>query len=177
MTQETGTPSSQPSGLEIAMQWAELPAEHLQVALSALEPQLKRDHELRMSQEQRDHEWRMEQEQSMRALRLEQARLAAEDATARRAHALYLTGLIAGFVLSIGMLTGAVIVGMNDQPWLAAMLSGPSLLALATLFVLRRNDSATNQSVARAQRAALNAAQPAAAPAGPPAEPGTAGGV
>ncbi|WP_180686282.1 hypothetical protein [Streptomyces gossypiisoli] len=176
MTQETGTSSSQPSGLEIAMQWAELPAEHLQMALAALEPQLKRDHELRMNQEQRDHELRMEQERSMRELRLEQARLAAEEATARRAHALYLTGLIAGFVLSIGMLTGAVIVGTNDQPWLAAMLSGPSLLALATLFVLRRNDSATSRSVAQAQRSALNAAQ-SAPPAPTPTNPGTAGGI
>ncbi|MEU2674809.1 hypothetical protein ABZ622_39465 [Streptomyces sp. NPDC007164] len=158
MTQETGTPPPQPTGLEIAVQWAELPAEHLQVALKALEPQLRREHELRM-----------EQEKAVRKLELERLRLAAEEAQAKRSHSLYMVGLGAGFIVTLGMLTGAVIVGVQGQAWLAAMLSGPSVLALAGLFVLRKSDSAQVQTVARSQRSALNAAQ---APPGPPVDPG-----
>ena len=41
---------------------------------------------------------------------------------------------------AIGMLTGAVIVGVNGQLWLAVLLTGPSLIALAKIFVLRRSD-------------------------------------
>ena len=45
-----------------------------------------------------------------------------------------------GFVLNMTMLIGALIVGSSGQVWLAAALSGPSVVALATLFVLRRSD-------------------------------------
>ncbi|MFG1706474.1 hypothetical protein ACFLIM_25095 [Nonomuraea sp. M3C6] len=39
-----------PSGFEIGSLWGQIPVEHLQVALKALEPQLKREHEFRMKQ-------------------------------------------------------------------------------------------------------------------------------
>ncbi|GGP40494.1 hypothetical protein GCM10010214_12360 [Streptomyces abikoensis] len=152
MTQQPGT-HPHLSGLEIALEWSKLPADQLEVALKALEPQLARDHEYRMGQERQAHE-----------LALEQVRLAAEADQARRAHALYLTGLIAGFTVTIGMLTGAVIVGINNQPWLAAMLSGPSVLALATLFVLRRNDSTQTRAAAQGHRAALSNTIPPSVP-------------
>ncbi|MEU8560556.1 hypothetical protein AB0C45_03610 [Streptomyces cyaneofuscatus] len=146
MSQDSGTSALRPSGLEIAMQWAELPAEHMKIALDALEPQLRREHEARTLQLQSEYQ-------------LALAEVRAREATAKRAHHLYLTGLVTGFMISVAMLTGAVLVGVNDQPWLAAMLSGPSVIALATLFVLRRNEGGGIQAVAASQRAALSAAQ------------------
>ncbi|MCS0639393.1 hypothetical protein NX801_27910 [Streptomyces sp. LP05-1] len=131
-------PAPAGSSLDIAMQWAQLPPEHLKIALKALEPELARQHELRLLQE----------------------RLAAEERRERRSHSLYLGGLICGFTLAAAMLTGAVVVGINGLPWLAAMLAGPSVLSLAALFVLRRTDAVSARETARAHRAALAAAQP-----------------
>ncbi|MFF1843081.1 hypothetical protein ACFVW9_15210 [Streptomyces sp. NPDC058217] len=162
MTQETGMPPQQPTptGLEIAMQWADLPAEHLQIALKALEPQLRREHELRM-----------EQQRAVQQLDLERMRLSDKEAQAKRSHALFMAGLIAGFVVAVGMLAGAVVVGVQGHVWLAAMLSGPSVLALAGLFVLRKTDSAQMDAVQRSQRSALNAAQQAPPAVDPAASP------
>lgn len=142
MTRETaGTPQREPTGLEIALQWAELPAEHLQAALHALEPELARNHALRMAEQK-----------TAERLELEALRLKAGEEAARRSHSLFLTGLIAGFVLSAGMLAGAIIVGVNGHTGLASLLSGPSLIALASLFVLRRTDSNQTRAVERAQQ-------------------------
>ncbi|WP_143076571.1 hypothetical protein [Streptomyces sp. MUSC 14] len=152
MTSDSST--SQPSGLEIALQWAQLPPEHLEVALKALDPELARQ-----------HEWR-----------LEEARLKSLEAKDRRVHQLYFVGLIAGFVLAVGMLTAAVIVGVNGSPWLAAMLSGPSVLSLAGLFVLRRVDSDSARQIARAQSSALSAAYQAQVPGAAPAAPSNSTG-
>ncbi|GAA4199775.1 hypothetical protein [Microbispora amethystogenes] len=117
------------TGLEIALQWGQLPAEHLQAALKALEPELRREHEFRIA-------------------RLEAERQEAKD---RRMHQLYLSGLIAGFVISVSMLGAAVVLGMNNQPWLAAMMAGPSLLTLVTMFVLRRSDTTSMKAAAKAK--------------------------
>jgi len=61
--------------------------------------------------------------------------------------------------IAIGMLTGAVVVGVNGQLWLAALLTGPSLIALAKIFVLRRSD-ATDMKQLQAQRDAVTAPPP-----------------
>ncbi|MEV6079369.1 hypothetical protein AB0L80_30310 [Streptomyces sp. NPDC052069] len=143
-------------GLEVARAWADVPVDHLEVALKALEPQLMRDHEYRMAQQQIDHE-------------LELKAIEVGENRAKQAHALYLAGLAAGFIITVGMLAGAVIVGSNDQPWIAAMLSGPSVLALATVFVLRRNDAAQTLAVARSQRVTVDAMAQT-----PPTTPGAA---
>ncbi|WP_436749189.1 hypothetical protein [Streptomyces sp. URMC 129] len=91
---------------------------------------------------------------------------------AARAHRLYLLGLVAGFIIGAGMLVGAVVLGTAGQPWLSAMFAGPSLLALVTIFVLRRNDGAQAKAVERASRAAANTAgQPAPAQPQAPAAP------
>jgi hypothetical protein len=132
-----------------------LPAEHLKIALEALEPQLQREHEAQM----------------------EHMRLAAQESEAGRAHRLYMCGLIAGFVVTIGMLAGAVVVGSNNQPVLAGILSGPSVIALASVFVLRRNDASQMRAVARAHQSVLNAATSAGAPPVPPAGPSAGGPV
>jgi len=57
------------------------------------------------------------------------------------------------------MLTGAVVVGDNGQLWLAALLTGPSLIALAKIFVLCRSD-ATDMKQLQAQRDAVTAPPP-----------------
>ncbi|MCD9592417.1 hypothetical protein [Streptomyces sp. 8ZJF_21] len=130
-------PPHQPTGLEIALQWAQLPPEHLEIALKALDPELARQYELQLLRE----------------------KLASQEIRDRRTHSLYLGGLIAGFVIVLAMLAGAVIVGVNGLPWLSAMLAGPSVLSLAGLFVLRRVDSNSAREVTRANRDALNLAQ------------------
>ena len=129
------------AGLEMARQWAAtLPADHLQVALQALEPELCREHEWRLKCAQLEHE---------RAV--ERARLAVQEAQARRAQVLYLAGLGAGLLVSMTMLIGAVVVGSHGQVWLAAVLSGPSVIALTTLFVLRRSDATAVRATAGTQ--------------------------
>ncbi|MFI1381808.1 hypothetical protein [Embleya sp. NPDC020886] len=155
------------SPLEFALQWSTLPAEHLQIALTALEPELARRNERR----------KLAAELAAReaeAIR-EHARMEAESA---RAHSLYMSGLWAGAVLVLVMLGGSIFVGTNGQPWLSAMLAGPSMLALAGLFVLRRSDRSQSREVARSTSAALaSATAPAPAPAGVPASPGGAAPV
>lgn len=146
------------------MQWAELPSEHLQAALKALEPQLRREHEARM-----------EREKVASKIELERMRLSVEEGQAARSHTLYLLGLIAGFIVTIGMLAGAVIVGINNQPWLAALLAGPSVSILAGLFVLRRNDHNQMKALLAAQRAAIGIAGQGPPPASAPADPGVTG--
>ncbi|MGW4541692.1 hypothetical protein ACWEOP_27985 [Streptomyces chartreusis] len=148
MSQQPPPSAGRSSGLEIVLQWAQLPPEHLEIALKAIEPELARE-----------HEWRMEQ-----------ARLKVLDTRDRRAHALYLGGLAAGFILAGGMLTGAVFVGMNGSPWLASLLSGPSLISLAGLFLLRRIDPAHARETGRAHRAALGLISQQPAPADPAAQ-------
>ncbi|MEU6401062.1 hypothetical protein ABZ867_29310 [Streptomyces cinnamoneus] len=144
--------------MNIAMQWAELPPEHLRIALKAMEPQLARDHELMM----------------------EQVRLSAQAQSEGRVHRLYMGGLIAGFGVVAGMLSAAVIVGIHGQAWLAAMLAGPSVLSLAGLFVLRKVDAGASKDVSRVTRSALGAASQAGTPsavAAVPPDPNAAGGV
>lgn len=155
MTASWGDWKQDPTGFGIAKQWAELPAEHLKVALEALEPQLQREHEAQM----------------------EHMRLSAQEAEATRTHRLYLCGLIAGFVVTIGMLVGAVVVGSNNQPVLAGILSGPSVIALASVFVLRRNDAAQMRAVARAHQSVLNSATSAGGAPAPPSSPSPGGPV
>lgn len=132
MTTDSG---SEINALAIALQWAQLPSEHLGAALRALEPELARQHELK---------------------KLEVSRQVGKE---KRTFVLYMAGLIAGFLITMGMLTGAVIVGLEGHLWLAAMLSGPSVFALATLFVLRRSDAEHTRRVAESQRGILGAAQ------------------
>lgn len=138
----------------IAQMWAQVPPEHLEIALKALEPELQREHEHRLEmlrrEENEQRRCHQEGERKLRQLENEQ----------RRRHVRYLCGLWAGFALAAGMLTGGVIVGVSGQTWLAALLTGPSLLALAKLFVIRRADASDTQQIADAQRETLANAAP-----------------
>jgi hypothetical protein len=123
-------PDEKPSAshaVQIARMWARVPAEHLEIALKALEPELQREHERQLEILRHENAYRLEA--------LEQ-----EKETSRQRHLRYLCGLWAGFTTAIGMLTGAIAVGVHGQLWLAALLTGPSLIALAKIFVLRRSD-------------------------------------
>ncbi|MEV0187216.1 hypothetical protein AB0I39_01605 [Kitasatospora purpeofusca] len=155
------------AGLDIAAKWGEaLGPEKLELALKALEPQLKREHEARM---RRMDDIRAREERAAstaeadakRAAALEKAssEARARDAQRHRNHVYRMSGLISGVVLSLALLGAAVVIAPT-QPWLAAGLSGPSLLALAKIFVLRRSDSSDMQESSRlARSAASNAGQ------------------
>jgi hypothetical protein len=137
------------TGIEIATEWAKLPPEHLQMALKALNPQLQREHEVR----------------------LEQIRISAQSAQQIRQFRIQLYSLWAGLTISLVMLGASVYVAVNDQPWLALAFSGPSLLALTKLFVLRRTDPHDMSSMVRSQRSAAALVPP------DPAAGGTQAGI
>jgi hypothetical protein len=137
---------SEPAGtggeLESYMHTLErLPPEQFKLAMKTVEAQLARDHELRMERE----------------------RNGLLDAANARSHALFAWGLGTGFVIVLGMITASVVVGLQGYVWLSALLSGPGVAVLASLFVLRRLDS-------RALRQ-MTSTPPDEAPAGQP--PGT----
>lgn len=153
----TQTPESDPivsAGLEIAMRWGQtLGAEKLDIALKALEPELRRAHRERMT-------------------RLEMQRQAAErelqERRDQRAHKRHLTGVIVGAAIAVAMLGAGVFVAA-DAWWLAALLCGPSLLALAKVFVLNRSDAEDMKAVSAGARTATNAAAQAQQQGPPPA--------
>ncbi|GLW07891.1 hypothetical protein Misp01_30210 [Microtetraspora sp. NBRC 13810] len=136
------------TGYEISKMWGQLSPEHLRVALKALEPQLAREE----------------------AFRLAQLNAEMEEKKDRRAHVQHMTGLVAGLLIAIGTLAGAVMLGIHAQPWLALLLSGPSVFALVKIFVLRRTTSNDLKELRRAQASAAQAALPPAvqAPSTPP---------
>lgn len=149
MAEEIGTqPNRQPSALDIAAQWAQLPAEHLAVALGALEPQLAREHALRMEVERSRGQ-------------AERARLQAEADEKRRVHGRHVLGVYAGLAVALATLGASVYFGTHDQPWLAITFFGPTLLALVKIFTLRRSDADdAKHAAATARTAAANLPPP-----------------
>lgn len=145
----TGSSDADPvlsAGLSIAKQWGEaLGPEQLRVALEALEPQLKRDHRALMK--------RLE----MQAAQLEQE---VRERREERAHRRHMAGLLAGSGVAVAMLGAGVYVA-SDAWWLATFLCGPSLLALAKVFVLRRSDQDDMKFLSRTARSSTNAASQA----------------
>ncbi|KUM91542.1 hypothetical protein AQI88_36205 [Streptomyces cellostaticus] len=73
-----------------------------------------------------------------------------------------------GAVISIALL-GAGVAVVGSAPWLSVILCGPSLLALAKVFVLHRSDPEDMKLLARASGSAGNAAAQASPPQQPPA--------
>jgi len=132
------------AGLEIAMKWGQALGgpEQLKIALEALEPQLQREHQMRLK--------RME----MLPVKHEQEIREAQD---RRQHYFKMTSLVVGAVLSVAMLAGGVYVA-KDAWWLAGLLCGPSMIGMALIVILRRHDVTVAKAVADAARRSLNAA-------------------
>ncbi|MFH9663601.1 hypothetical protein ACH4NF_35600 [Streptomyces sp. NPDC017248] len=148
------------AGLEIAMKWGAALGgpEKLEVALRALEPQLKREHQMRLRQlENQRAQAEIEAATIKETVEREAAAAKADaerqarDAERRRKHAFRIYTLIASVLLSLSMLAAGVWVA-PDQPWLAIALCGPSLLSLAKLFLTQRSDPADMQAVGRAAR-------------------------
>jgi heme exporter protein D len=129
--------------LEYAERWTKLPPQHLKIALASVEAERVRQHELRMAKAQ--------------------AAALAE----KREHVLWMTGLIAAFMLCVAMVVGSVITARMGFFWLSVTMCGPSLIALATLFVLRKPSTAGLQESARLARSAMNSAQNQQQPTGP----------
>ncbi|GAQ50703.1 hypothetical protein [Streptomyces acidiscabies] len=149
MAEELGTaqPARQPSALDIAAQWAQLPAEHLAVALSALEPQLAREHEARMQAE------RTRQYAELEQLRSHEAEL-------KRAHRRRLIGTYSAVLVALATLGASVYFGTHQQPWLAVTFFGPTLLSLVKILALGKSDADDVKQAAAAARAAANALPP-----------------
>lgn len=108
-----------------ATQWSKIPASHLEAALRAWN-----------AKQQRKHALEIKSQQYKRQIELEQMKQQA--AELQRSYNLYVLGLIFGFLLCTGTLTGGVVLAMYEQQFLAALLCGPSAIALTALFVLRR---------------------------------------
>lgn len=174
-TQPSATDAVVSAGLEIAIKWGAALGgpEKLDIALKALEPQLRRDHKERLLRLEMQRE---AAEATARATRLtaelaareqrQAAVRASQERREERAHRRHMTGLIAGAVIAVAMLGAGVHVA-KDAWWLATLLCGPSLLALAKVFVLRRSDSGDMDAVSRASRTSTNAATQAQPPAPP----------
>lgn len=111
---------------EIIQRWNELSPQHLKAAMTAFDTQLARTHELRMTE----------------------ARL--QDARARREHILFMTSMILGFVVILVLMSGAVLLGMQGQITLPAILVTLST-SMATVFVLRKHDPKQMRAVVEAQ--------------------------
>lgn len=138
------------AGLEMAMKWGAALGgpEQLKIAFEALEPQLRREHQIRLKQ--------------LEAQRLTAERLIRADREARQ-HRFKMTSLMVGAVMSIAMLGAGVYVA-KDVWWLAMLLCGPSLIAIMKIVVLRRSDAADMTAVASATRGATSAAAQAQPP-------------
>lgn len=161
-----------PAALNIASQWSALPPEHLREALKALEPQLAREHELRVrAQDARQQRMAVDadREKARAEAELEKVRAdaASTEARQKRAHVYRMSGLAAGLTISVAMLVAAVQVASEAQ-WLSVVFAGPGLVALVKIFVLMRSDPDDIRQVARAARDASAAAAPPTAPTGGP---------
>ncbi|MFE2518651.1 hypothetical protein [Streptomyces mirabilis] len=162
-----------PAALNIAAQWSALPPEHLREALAALDPQLAREHELRMrAQEAREKQMTAEADAAKARAKAEiekiRADAAAVDERLKRAHAYRMAGLAAGLTISIAMLVASVLVAPHT-PWLSGLFAGPGLIALVKIFVLLRSDPEDMRQTSRAMQAALGTVvQPTTLPPSPP---------
>lgn len=146
------------AGMSIAMQWSRLGTDKLEAALKALEPELRREHKATMTRLE------MQREDAVRQERERRAELQARERQERRAHIRHLTDLTVGAVVALAMLGAGVYVAA-DAWWLATLLCGPSLLALAKIFVLRRSDPDDMKLMTRAAQTSTDAAAQAAPPA------------
>lgn len=132
------------AAMHVAMQWKDVDPAHLAAALAAMEPALKREHRERILR--------------MNMMREDAQRKHAQE-LAKRHHVRDLAYLGVGAVVALGMLTAGVLVAPHHW-WLSTLLCGPSLLALAKIFVLRRSDDGDMRAVAGAARQSTNAGAP-----------------
>ncbi|MEU1481102.1 hypothetical protein ACFYZ8_28840 [Streptomyces sp. NPDC001668] len=149
------------AGLDIAMKWGAALGgpEKLKIAFEALEPQLKREHQIRLRQLDMQREATARAEENARAAAEDMVRLERE----KRQHALRMTGLYLSAVISVAMLVVGVYVA-KDMWWLSLFLWGPSLVAMGKLYALRRSDPGDMKALSLGARTATSAAQQAQPP-------------
>ncbi|WP_141746849.1 hypothetical protein [Streptomyces agglomeratus] len=145
MTSQSESEGMGQRALEFATMWSKIPAKHIEAAFESWE-----------AEQQRKHDRQMKEQQYNRELELEQVRQVA--AESQRTYNLYLLGLILGFLLCAGTLSGGVVLGVYQQPLLAALLCGPSAIALTALFVLRRLVGGALLAASRVTNQVVNAA-------------------
>ncbi|MDT0405923.1 MULTISPECIES: hypothetical protein [Streptomyces] len=66
-------------------------------------------------------------------------------------HRLWMAGLLAGGVTSLGSIGGAILFGLLHDPLMAGVMLSPSVFAVTKMFVLRKSE----KSDMRAARSAL----------------------
>lgn len=59
----------------------------------------------------------------------------------RQKYRLDVMGLVAGFIVSMASIGGAIYFGTQREYWMAALMTGPACFAVTRLFVLRRADA------------------------------------
>ncbi|WP_406266268.1 hypothetical protein OHT93_09250 [Streptomyces sp. NBC_00191] len=175
------------AGMSVAAQWGAALGgpEKLEVSLKALEPVLKREHQMRLRQQdiQAAAAARREEAEEAAAGRKaaaeeaaaarQQAALqadaerAAREAIEKRHHTYRMATLTAGMAASLCMLGSGIYVAPVNG-WLAAGLCGPSMLALVKIFVLKKSDDADMRASERTGREAANVGTP---PSGGPQVP------
>ncbi|WP_431042641.1 hypothetical protein ACQUSR_12445 [Streptomyces sp. P1-3] len=149
------------AGMEVAMKWGAALGgpEQLKVAFEALEPQLNREHQIRL----RQLELQREASKRSAANAARAAEREAHEAREQRQHTFRLASLYAGVIVSVAMLGAGVYVA-KDVWWLATLLCGPSLIALVRIFVLRRSDADDMRAITGSARNSTNAAAQAQPP-------------
>ena len=113
MRKSVQPPQRQPSALELASQWIQFPPEYLSAAIEALEPQLRREHELRKKE-------------------LDQVTL-----RERHSFTLRIMEVMAGFAIALTSLVAAIALGKRDLTLAGILLTGPGLTNVITTFVFR----------------------------------------
>ncbi|MEW2615028.1 hypothetical protein AB0937_33570 [Streptomyces sp. NPDC047880] len=154
----------------LAEQWAEFPPDHFDAMISAAASQaallsqetvlrMRLDHEAKMAR------LRIEAEITNRQAEAEKERTARENQLAieRLRHRRHLVNVSAGALISIALLAAGVLVA-DTAIWLSLLLCGPSLLALAKVYVLSRSDPDDMKVVGRGTQSATNAATNAQPP-------------
>jgi len=127
--------------------------------LNALEPQLKRDHQVLIKR----LDMQREAAERADAAAAAAAEREAQERQEQRKHSRHMAGLLVGAVVAVAMLGAGVYVA-QDAWWLATLLCGPSLLALAKIFVLRRSDPDDMKFVSNTARSSTNSAPQAQPP-------------
>ncbi|WP_328934944.1 MULTISPECIES: hypothetical protein [unclassified Streptomyces] len=152
------------AGLEIAMKWGAALGgpEQLKIAFEALEPQLKREHQIRLRQLDMQRAATARAEENARATAERMVRLARE----KRQHAFRMTGLYVSAAISVTMLAAGIYVA-KDMWLLSILLWGPSLLAMGKLYLLRRSDPDDMKVVSLGARGTTSAAQQVQSPLPP----------
>ncbi|WP_427763278.1 hypothetical protein [Streptomyces sp. DSM 41931] len=159
----------------LVAQWADAPPEIFRAALAAAKAEralrseetalrLRLNYELekdRIQAQKEESEWRAQAEREV----AEREAVAQVEQLRHRRH---VVNVSVGAVISIALLVASITV-VGSAPWLSIILCGPSLLALAKIFVLHRSDPDDMKILSRASNTATNAASQAQQPQPPPA--------